>query len=102
MSFSFADLGFWWLAALSLALELLHLILEAHWPAIRGSRLGPRTTAAKTYMLIEFVALVGALAAAIGSVTRMGKAVPRPSGQIAATVLAGLGLLGMFFFVWQR
>lgn len=102
MNFSFADLGFWPLASVSLVLELFHLILEAHWPGIRGSRLGPRTTAAKSYMLIEFVALVVALAAAIGSVTRMAKAVPRPTRQMALVTITALGLLGMFLFVWQR
>jgi hypothetical protein len=40
MAISFADLGFWRVATISFALELLHLILQGHWPAIRGSKLG--------------------------------------------------------------
>ena len=53
-------------------------------------------------MLLEFVALIVALAAALGSISRMVKAVPRPTSQVAAVALAGIALLGMFFFVWQR
>ena len=102
MAFSFADLGFWRLAVVCFVLELLHLILESHWPGIQGSRLGPRPTGAKYFMLLEFVALIVALAAALGSISRMVKAVPRPTSQVAAVALAGIALLGMFFFVWQR
>jgi len=101
MAFSFADLGFWRLAVASFALELLHLVLESHWPAIRGSRLGPRPSGATYFMLIEFLFLIAALAAALGSMARMVKAIPRPTGQIAAIALTALCLLGAFIFVWQ-
>jgi hypothetical protein len=101
-AFSFADLGFWRLTTFSFALDLLHLILESRWPAIQGSRLGPRPASARYFMLTEFVVLSAALAAAIGSVARMAKADDRPLRQMAAVVLAALGLLGVFLFVWQR
>lgn len=102
MSFSLADLGFWRLVAVTFILELLHLILEVHWPAIRVSSLEPRTTAAKTYMVIEFLALIAALAAGIDTISRVAKVTPRPSRKIANILLASLGLLGMIFFVLQR
>ena len=102
MAFSFADLGFWWLAAVAFVLELLHILLESHWPEIRGSRLGPRPSGAKYFMLTESVVLVVAVAAAIGTVARMFKLASRAKGEISAVILAALGLLGMFFFVWQR
>lgn len=102
MAFSFADLGFWRLAIVSFVLELLHLILESHWPEIRGSRIGPRTPGAEYFMLIEAVALFVALAAAIGSVSRMVRVVPRPTNKVATVALTALCLLGVFFFVWQR
>ncbi len=53
-------------------------------------------------MLLEFVALIVAIGAALGSLSMMAKAVPRPTSQMAAIVLTAIGLLGMFFFVWQR
>jgi hypothetical protein len=53
-------------------------------------------------MLLEFLALIVALAAALGSLSRMVKAVPRPTNQMAAIALTGIALLGVFFFVWQR
>jgi hypothetical protein len=102
MAFSFADFGFWRLAVVSFVLDLLHLMLESHWPAIQASRLGPRPTAARYFMLLEAVALFVALAAAIGSVSRMLKGAPRRTGQMAAVVLTAVGLLGVFLFVWQR
>jgi hypothetical protein len=102
LAFSFSDLGFWRLAFISFVLEMLDLVLESHWPAIQGSRLGPRPTGAIYFMLIEFLTLVGALAAAIGSVSRMAKAVPRPNGRMAAVALTTIGLLGIFLFAWQR
>jgi len=63
MGFSFADLGFWRVVTISFVLELLHLILKGHWPAIQGSRLGPRTVAATSFMTMEILALFVALAA---------------------------------------
>ena len=102
MTFSFADVGFWRIAAVSLVLEILHLGLESHWPAIQGSRLGPRPVAAKVYMLTEFVVLIAVLAAAIGSITRMFRIARRPTVPMARVVTAALGLLGIFLFVWQR
>jgi hypothetical protein len=102
VAFSFADLGFWRVAAISFALELLHLILQGHWPAIRGSKLGPRTGAATLFMLLELLAFFIALAAALGTITRMGRAAPRPMGQIASVALTAMGLLGLFFFAWQK
>lgn len=102
MAFSFADWGFWRLAVICFFLESLHLILESHWPGIQGSRLGPRPTGAIYFMLLEFVALIVAIGAALGSLSRMVKAVPRPTSQMAAIALTAIGLLGMFFFVWQR
>ena len=53
-------------------------------------------------MLLEFVALIVAIGAALGSLSRMVKAVPRPTNQMAAVALTGIALLGTFIFVWQR
>jgi hypothetical protein len=103
MAFSFADLGFWRLAVVALAFELLHALLEIHWPAIRGSGLGPgpRPPAARFFMLAESVVLIVALSAAIGTVARMLNLEVRPTRQISAVVLAALGLLVIFSIVWQ-
>jgi hypothetical protein len=101
MVFSFADLGFWRVASTSFALELLHLILQGHWPAIQGSRLGPRTVAATSFMTMEILALFVAVAAALGTIARMAKPSSRPVGQIVAVVVTATGLLGIFFFAWQ-
>jgi hypothetical protein len=53
-------------------------------------------------MLLEFLALFITLAAALGTITRRGKAAPRLMGQIAAVALTAMGLLGLFFFAWQK
>jgi hypothetical protein len=62
----------------------------------------PRTGTATSFMLLEFLALFITLAAALGTITRLGKAAPRPRGQIAAVALTAMGLLGLFFFAWQK
>ena len=78
--------------------------LDFREPLARNPRFPtwPEANAAKYFMLLEFVALIVAIGAALGSLSMMAKAVPRPTSQMAAIVLTAIGLLGMFFFVWQR
>lgn len=102
MAFSFADLGFWRLAAVTFILELLHVILESHWPGIRGSRLGPRPLGAILFMFAEVVALGVAVAAAIGTIEKMFRLPVRPTGQISVIVLAVIGVVAMFFLAWLK
>lgn len=101
MAFSFADLGFWRLAVGALVFELIHALLESHWPGIRGSRLGPRPQAAVLFMFAEAVVLMLALAAAIGTIAKMLRLPVHPVGQISAVVVMVLCLIAVFLLVWQ-
>lgn len=101
MAFSFADLGFWRLVVVTVVLELLHGILESHWPAIRGSRLGQRSLSALLFMGLEALSLIVTVAAAIGTLSRMLRSSPRPAGQIVLVLATALTLCGMFLFLWQ-
>ena len=65
MTFSFADLGFWRLVVGTVVFGLLHGILESHWPAIRGARLGQRPLSAFLFMAFEALTLIVTIAAAI-------------------------------------
>jgi hypothetical protein len=100
MGFSFADRGFWRLATVTFLLELLHLVLEPHWPAIQRS--GRGTPAGTFFMSLEALVLFITLSAAIGLVTRMARVLPRPDRRMAIVVLAALGLFGVLVLVWQR
>lgn len=101
MAFSFADLGFWRLAFGALVFELIHALLENHWPGIRGSRLGPRPPAAILFMFAEAVVLMLALAAAIGTIAKTLRLPVHPVRQISAVVVMVLCLIGVFLLVWQ-
>jgi len=101
MVFSFADLGFWRLAVVALIFELVHGLLENHWPGIRGSRLGPRPAGAVLFMFAEAVAVGVAVMAAIGTVARLIKLPRHPVGKISAVVVMALSLVGIFLLVWQ-
>src|SRR5581483_11069535 len=98
MGFSFADLGFWRLALVTLIFELLHGILDTRWPGIRGSHLGPRPLTAVLYMGMEALSLFATLAAAIGTTGNLMKLSPRPAGQIICVVIAAVALGGFFFY----
>ena len=101
MAFSFADLGFWRLAVVALILELAHVLLENHWPGIRGSRLGPRPPQAVLFMFAEAVALGVAVAAAIGTIARMLSLPLHSVGRISAVAVTALALIGVFLLLWQ-
>jgi hypothetical protein len=102
MAFSFADFGFWRLAIITFAYELLHAILENYWPEIRGSRLGPRTPAARCFMLFEALVLMATLIAAIDNVIRSLKPKKPNVGKACAVIVSALSALGLFLLVWGR
>jgi hypothetical protein len=101
MAFSFADLGFWRLSVGALVFELIHALLESHWPGIRGSRLGPRPQTAVLFMFAEAAVVMLALAAAIGTIAKMLRLPVHPIGQISAVVVMALCLIVVFLLVWQ-
>jgi hypothetical protein len=102
MGFSFASLGFGRLALATLIFEILHGILESHWLGIQGSRIGPRPRSAVLFMSLEAIVLVVTVTAGISTISRLLKLAVRPVGQMSAIILAVLGLLVLFVFVWQR
>jgi hypothetical protein len=101
LSFSFADLGYWRLALVTLAFEVSHVLLVGSWPEIRGSRLGPRPVNARVFMFLEFLALIATLGASITVISRLvGLAAP-PKGKILGIAISALALLGLFFLIWE-
>ncbi len=101
MAFSFADLGYWRLALLTLAFEASHVLLVGYWPEIKGARLGPRPMNAKVFMLLEFLSLMATLAAAIGGISRLFGLGAPPKGKMFGIAISAVALLGLFFLVWE-
>lgn len=103
MGFSVADFGFWRLAGLALVFEVAHALVEGHWAAVRGARLGPRPLSAVLFMFAEAVTLMLVVMAAIGTVTRIMKArTPHLAGILFAVLGVTLVECGLFFLLWQH
>jgi hypothetical protein len=102
MPFSVASFGFWRIAGLALVFEIAHALLEIHWPEIRGSRLGPRSSSAVLFMFAEAVALMLVVMAAIGTISKTVKIPEHSWGSIFAVAGAVVIEAGFFLLLWQH
>lgn len=102
MAFSVADFGFWRMAGVALLFEVVHALLESHWPGIRGSRLGPRPLPAVLFMFAEAFSLMLVVMAAIGTISKMLKASEHSWAGVFAVIGTVLAEGGIFFALWQH
>ena len=100
MGFSFSRFGFWKLAIIGLLAEMFHLLLQLHWPEIRGSHQGIRTLAALAFMTGEVLVVLAALAAGIGIISK-GIESRIVNIRLLPIGLAMAALIVVFIWVWH-